>query len=184
MSNLLAVDASEPLLAGRYYDVPCIHFTWHRRLDWWPVLGPRHKDKAFLGFDHWHYHIDGRFLSAAQRRYVLGRSGEGDIAWIIENYPLNRRTEEPPPETPTLKRRKCWSPDIGHYRHHAEPNIHKIAEHFAGRQCQRSTHGWSCPHQATPLGSIQPNGGVITCPLHGLRIDAATGVVLSAQELA
>lgn len=181
--TLLAVNAREPLVSGRYYDVPCIHYTWHNRLDWWPVLGPRHKDKAFLGFDKWHYHIDGRFLAAAQRRKVLTQwtftAIEGDVFSIIENFPLNQRDNDPP-ESPTMKRRKCWSAETGHYRHAGQPSIGKIAKHFSGRRCSRSTHGWVCPHQATPLGSIQPIDGVITCPLHGLRIDAQTGVVLPA----
>lgn len=178
----LAVDASAPVVRGRSYNVPCIHYTWHARLDWWPVLGPRHKDKAFLGFGHWHYHIDGRFLTADQRRHVRRQWAfnivKGDIASIIEAFPLNQ-ISSPLPEAPTLRHLKCWRADIGHYQHSHQPGIHKIAMHFAGRRCPSSDHGWVCPHQATPLGSIKPVDGVITCPLHGLRIDAATGVVIS-----
>ena len=44
--------------------------------------------------------------------------------------------------------------------------------------------GWICPHQATPLGSIEPVDGIIICPLHGLRIDAQTGIVVPSVSAA
>ncbi|MBX9847503.1 MAG: Rieske 2Fe-2S domain-containing protein [Xanthobacteraceae bacterium] len=50
--------------------------------------------------------------------------------------------------------------------------------HFAGTQCARGKGGFICQHRNAVLGSIEPRDGVITCPLHGLRIGAQTGVVL------
>jgi len=33
----------------------------------------------------------------------------------------------------------------------------------------------ACPHMAGPLGAGRLDGRVVTCPLHGWRIDVATG---------
>jgi hypothetical protein len=53
---------------------------------------------------------------------------------------------------------------------------------FAGTQCRKGKRGFVCPHKLFPLGSVEPVAGVITCPLHGMRIDAATGVCLGPPE--
>ena len=176
---MFAVDATEPLVPGRFYQVPCIFYRYCGMTDWWPVLGPRHKDVAFLNFPHLHYHVDGRFLSKRQRRHLAGYAMSLEtLAGMVSSRPLNLRNGEPPPPEPTVKRRKCSLARIDYAQHH-QPNIQKIATHFAAHKCKRGEQGWICPHQATPLGSIAPVDGVITCPLHGLRIDAATGLVLT-----
>lgn len=171
----------ETPVEGRFYMVPCIWYPWitDARYDWWPVIGQRHKDKQFLNFDHPHYHVDGRFLSKRQRAFATDWRHES-LEYILAARPLNNRFRDPPAEQPTLKRRKCSSAHI-EYGAHYQPTIQKLAEHFEGRRCRRGENGWVCPHQATPLGSIKPIQGVITCPLHGLRIDAATGVVMPGR---
>ena len=51
----------------------------------------------------------------------------------------------------------------------------------AGARCQRDAAGWVCPHRQFSFGSIAPDScGIITCPLHGLQVDAATGVAIAA----
>ncbi len=184
--TILSVNAQAPLVVGRYYKVPCIKYKWHRRWGWWPVIGPLHQDKAFLAFPHSHYHMDGRFLTKAQRDYVLIVQERSRGAWLqddaivlaeaLERWPLNNH-DLGAPEQATLKRRKCWRTQLPPYGNAHQPGIQRIAEHFAAHQCRRDENGWICPHQATPLGSIQPVDGVIVCPLHGLRIDAKTGTV-------
>lgn len=181
--KLDAVDVNEPLVPGQTYKVPCMHYPYFGRTDWWPVLGPAHKDKAFLNFDHLHVHIDGRFLSARQRRFLAWKETRGgrNLEKLLGSAPLNHADFQLP--EPQVRRRKCWIAEIG-YPYHDKPQIKKIVEHFAGRQCAMSERGWVCPHQATPLGSIKPIDGVLTCPLHGLRIDAKSGFVLPPIEKA
>jgi Rieske 2Fe-2S protein len=60
--------------------------------------------------------------------------------------------------------------------------VHTLRKLFAGHQCAAGKGGWICPHRKASLGSIQPVDGIITCPLHGLRIDAATGKMLGVPE--
>jgi hypothetical protein len=48
----------------------------------------------------------------------------------------------------------------------------------AGMVAQRGKHGLICPHRNYPLGNAKPDAdGILTCPLHGLRICARTGLV-------
>ena len=55
---------------GRICDVQVVRANWcHTRADW-PVLGPRHEDADHLNFPYLHWHIDGRFVSAALWRKV------------------------------------------------------------------------------------------------------------------
>lgn len=175
---MVAVASAEPLVVGRFYEVPCVFYPWFGRKEWWPVIGHRHSDKRFLNFPHVHYHVDGRFLTAPQARFAT-RYGR-PLTQVLAASPLHTRGEETP-AVPTMKRRRCRVAAIP-YGFPRERLILGIAEHYAGHQCRASEHGWVCPHQHVPLGSVAPINGVVTCPLHGLCIDAATGVVLPAGE--
>jgi hypothetical protein len=76
---------------------------------------------------------------------------------------------------------KCTKSHVEYPFGEAEQVI-KINKHWAGQQCDRSKFGWICPHRNVQLGSMAPIDGVITCPLHGMRINAETGVVLPVQS--
>lgn len=187
-SKLQRVDrVSGPLVVGQFYLVPCVRGQWigqpRRRRVWdhaivvayWPVIGPEHEDGQFFGFDTPHYHVDARFLPLDDGRidqtltYPLhGRKG----LWTTDGK------SEPLPK-PVWRRRKCIRAGTGFDPWNSTP-IRKMREHFAGAQCARNAGGFVCPHRQAPLGSVVPKDGVIVCPLHGLRIDAATGVVLPA----
>ena len=135
----------------------------------WPVIGPQHEDREFFGFTTWHYHVDARFLPKGDKRI-----------YDTLTYPLhgrhrvNGRYDRLP--KPVWRRRKCVASGVGF-----APGGRQIAAmqaHYAGQQCPRNRAGFVCPHRKVPLGSVEPKDGVIVCPLHGLRIDAVTGVVL------
>jgi hypothetical protein len=98
----------------------------------------------------------------------------------VDPATAERATEPHPPIV--WKRRKCHRPDLPYVFGDAAPIIALRAD-FAGQQCRRNRAGWVCPHKTYPLGSHAPDDtGVITCPLHGLRIRAADGVVLANGE--
>ena len=181
MSEAYAVDTNAPVVPGKFYKVPCVRYPYFQRIDWWPVLGPLHKDKAFLNFDREHMHVDGRFLTAHQKRFLYSVSFIS-LEHTLCNAPLNQTTS-PPPSGVEMRRRKCTSSGFAYYFADAKPVL-AIAAHFAGHQCRTSERGWICPHQATPLGSIEPVDGIIICPLHGLRIDAQTGIVVPSVSAA
>jgi len=160
---------TSPLIAGRFYLVPIVRAKWFNHLDAWPVIGPLHEDREFLHFPDDHFHVDARFLPASFKD-----------PWRVFSYPLHAYRGEPPLPAPVMKRRKCvrvhvpW--EVSGRRNTGPLDV--LRAHFAGRQCAKGKSGWICPHRHAALGSIQADGGVITCPLHGLRIDAVTGAVL------
>lgn len=178
MTKLERADrATGPLVVGRRYLVPTVLATWRGVKRAWPVLGPEHDDADFLNFPIRHYHLDLRFLAARW----LDTSWSGDDFIVASGMPLcatdregTRRQDLPPP---ALRQRQCRSATINFgsldtaYRppKRIEAALGPLRAAYAGRQCAKGK-----------LGSIPPAAdGVITCPLHGLRIDAARGVVLS-----
>lgn len=160
-----------PLVVGQFYLVPTVRLRWSGLLRDWPVIGPPHEDREFFNFSQTHYHVDARFLPPDSKR-----------VYHTLHYPLHgeRRSgkEDGPVPPPEWRRRKCIRAAVEGF-HNPHPAAGEMRRHYAGVQCASNAGGWVCPHRQAPLGSIVPVDGVITCPLHALRIDAATGVVLS-----
>ncbi len=179
-------ELSEPPIIGRYYLVPTVLHPWHWRSKPypWPVFLPRHNDAQFLNFPDQHFHIDPRFVTDLD----YGRAGEW--RWeetsigTFQRAPLARergalaRAGEPP--EPIWRRRICRRTDEG-YAHSDYPTVRKLHTHYASQTAPRNRHGWVCPHQNYPTGSLTVTDGVITCPLHGLRIRASDGLCLPAS---
>jgi Rieske [2Fe-2S] domain len=158
------------VVQGRFYLVPTVWGEWNGRLANWPVIGPLHEDREFFNFTVEHYHIDPRFvrLSPENRELTFAR-------------PLHAHPRGEPNVTlpaPIFHRKKCLHSWIL-YPYYGRVPIDQIQRHFAGTQCLSGKGGWICPHRKASLGSIVPVDGVITCPLHGIKIDAATGKVLA-----
>lgn len=172
-------DLSEPPKLGRRYLVPCVYYTWNWREQWWPVFRPRHDDLEFFKFEPQHYHIDPRFVSNAIYRSAnaIGTSYMCEAAELF-GRPLSEVHTLPLGE-PELRPRICLRemPRYLPLPKMPEPVI-ALRKHYAGAPCARAKSGWICPHRKTPLGSFPVReDGKIECPLHGLRIDAATGKV-------
>lgn len=166
MAKLQRIDTlTEPPVVGRLYLVPTIIGEWFGMDRRWVVMGELHDDRQFFDFPRKHYHLDRRFLAlssewveAAETAPLCVMQGER-IAWRI---------------------RKCRS------RHQYFPahleTVTAFQHAMVGTQCRRNEAGWICPHRGLSLGSVPANGrGIITCPMHGLMIGAATGVVAPAQ---
>lgn len=201
-------DLTEPPVIGQRYLVPTVLYVWgpgQRRAErrWgadsvprpWPVLGAKHNDSELLGFPYDHYHVDPRFLSEADWKRVqrYGQSRHGGSTTIIEGVPLAHTptyaaddngnfgpvlTPHPPVEWLALTCRRPMHKPL------RVPELAaKLEPHYAGQKCKHGKAGFICPHRGFALGTIEAVDGVITCPLHGLRIDAESGVVLG-QPLA
>lgn len=158
-----------PPIVGRFYLVPTVRTAWCGKLADWPVIGPKHDDREFFAFSEPHYHLDARFL----------RPGHPGIHKTL-NYPVHwpRGLDGVMPK-PVWRRRKCQRTTNDFNPHHATITAMCVA--FAGRQCALGPGGWICPHRKAALGSVVPVDGIIICPLHGLKIDAATGVCLTTE---
>lgn len=173
-----------PVEVGRYYLVPTVRGEWKGYVRDWPVIGPRHNDAQCLKFEHQHYHLDGRFLSEPREmfwdfvgfwRHVGGSPLSLDEKGNCAEMPA-----------PVWRRRLC--------RHAVSPSVAEIGplaaqdrssgrwkchfDQWTGKQARHDGRGWVCPHRSVALADHAAIDGVIICPLHLLRIDAATGVVL------
>lgn len=151
----------EPPVVGQFYLVPIVHGKWFDREGDYPVIGNRHNDIEFFNFERAHYHLDFRFVRSEDRASTAP----------LHDYP------DLPLSKPTLKRRKCLRAQ--HIFNGPAKIMSPFRAAFAGNQCADSKLGWICPHKQIALGSTPVIDGVITCPLHGLRIDAATGKCLA-----
>lgn len=168
-------ELTEPPIVGKYYLVPTILHYWDSEnvARPWPVFPPKHNDARFFNFERDHYHVDPRFIGARAFNLAgLGRCQTRPVApWRYGPAAV---------ELPGIvwRRLKCKRTTVDYQFGDREP-VKKLRAHHAGQQCKRNKAGWVCPHQNWPMGSLEPDAdGVITCPLHGLRIRAADGVVL------
>jgi hypothetical protein len=170
-------ELTEPPIVGILYLVPCVRGTWNGMMGDWPVIGPKHEDAKFIGFEAMHYHLDRRFLATRRTdraaRLPLQEYYIGD--GITENKNL------PPP---TYRRRACRRSNPTPFPTVAAAkflNFQTFYSHFSRRQCKRGA-GWICPHKGFDLSVIKPGAdGFISCPLHGLLINAETGVVANFE---
>lgn len=154
-------DVEGALVVGRFYSVRAVYYIWYGMERWWPILGIRHTDNRFFNFEVEHYHLDMRFL---------GR----DDAHDAYSAPLSARAGWPLPR-PERRSFRCRRATLD-YPYADKHPIMEINDAYAGVQARRARTGWICPHQRALLNAIPADAdGVLTCPLHGLRIDAATG---------
>lgn len=150
-------------VVGEFYLVPIIHGKWYDRVADFPVIGHRHNDIEFFDFEREHYHLDFRFFRGTGFKYASTAPLHAH-----EGFPLGK---------PVLKRRKCLRDQ--HIFDGPSYIMSPFRKSFAGQQCAKGKRGWVCPHRHIALGSTPAIDGIITCPLHGLRIEAETGKVCS-----
>ena len=200
---------TEPAAVGRWYLVPTVEYVWMGRRDAWPVLGPRHNDADHLRFPASHYHVDARFLSARRfrqieeecavgifgdERPVLGHIAGSPLSYKLPGRPRTREMStaeadagQYPHPAPVWKRllmkRDAPFPRVWVEDHKRAGNFRSLFAAFAGQTAARGKHGLICPHKKFSLGGVPPDAdGIVTCPLHGLRICVATGEVEPKRE--
>lgn len=175
-------------MVGRYYMAPCIHGKYADREDWWPILLPAHTDGEFFPTFPWHhFHIDYRFLTARQVRW-LG-SAARTARQYTSGYPITVKGPKLPEikpwhthvgsdQKPTLRRLKCTSDSPG-FPYRNTPEILRLCkaykEGLAGARCIRTRSGRTlCPHQRVDLSSYPVDAdGTVICPAHGLKVQVA-----------
>jgi hypothetical protein len=180
-------EMTAPPVVGQYYWVPTVVAQWHRSFGVWPVIGPAHAEDRCVNFPHTHYHFDLRFLPQRHyARHALVRLLGSPLQSHNEGGGMNH---DGLPK-PALRRRKMLrelphphpflAPDLDSARTARQFPLCLQAE-YAGRPWATDAAGRPvCPHKGAPLGGVPVIGGVVTCPLHGLRF--RDGVVFDVTE--
>ena len=166
-------DLREPPVVGQFYLVPVVrNFRYYGIVGDWPVIGPKHRDVDFFNFPHEHYHVDARFLSAAQERVVLSNFYASEIEHAVGKAPLFDLVTALPKGRPQLGRRKCRRATYGH-TFGDQPAIRALRKHFGEVvEAIRLDDGRIlCPHRKADLTQFPvESDGTVMCPLHGLRV--------------
>lgn len=184
MSTPLLSELREPPVVGQFYMVPVIRqFYWHGRRGDWPVIGPMHEDKHFFDFDELHYHIDARFLTKPQAAFaashcpkrILNIGGFEPEIVTISGAPLsNWYSRTLPRGRPALARRKCTRESYESMVLQVHPDARRKLEARYGAiatPIHRRDGRMLCPHRKVDLSQFVPDAnGIVTCPLHGLRV--------------
>jgi hypothetical protein len=179
MSAPLLSALREPPIVGRYYMVPVVRHWFSERLLDWPVLGCLHHDREHIGFQPLHYHFDGRFLSYRQYEIVCEGSWHlpplaGLNASVLHeaNNPYWLGRFRPLPRRPELRRRRC-NRAIQEWVVAEQAVKWGLAEAYGlpAEPIRRPDGRLLCPHRKADLSQFPPDAdGIVTCPLHGLRV--------------
>ena len=176
----------EPPVPGRFYMVPVVPYTYLKYKGEWPVLGAMHTDVAHFNFPHVHYHVDPRFLTKRQVEQVEGYYSVWSLAAVTQGQPLHRRDEPLPKGRPILKRRKCRSIETPYAHDDKAPVLALRADYSDSALPIAKPDGrLLCPHRKVDLSSLVPDEqGIVTCPLHGLRVDCRRATHIIQQVTA
>ena len=155
--------------------VPVVNYIYCGIAGDWPVIGPMHTDVEHFNFPHAHYHVDPRFLTEQQARRTARYLGHfyGSLAAVTQAHVLYRLGEPHEKGRPILKRRKCRSADTP-YVNGGKPAIQALRADYPdpAEPIRRADGRLLCPHRKADLSSLVPDEhGIVTCPLHGLRVD-------------
>jgi Rieske [2Fe-2S] domain len=172
-------DRNAPFVAGRSEKETLTDLQLSRGARWWPVWGNKHSDVEHFNFPHLHYHVDPRFLTRRHIRETT--SWSRTVLQSIQASPLNHADLKSGPPKPQLRRMRC-SLSHSEWGFADAKAVIALNAAFTGKQCPSGKRGFVCPHKHFPLGTVESVNGVVTCPLHGMRIDAATGVCLGSSS--
>ena len=166
---------------GRWYLVPAI---WMNRFGfgelWWPVVGPLHTDVEFFHFKAPHYHVDARFLTVRHlRQNGTNRFTDDPASAALETpviKPFAHRQDNPePPPKPEYRHMQCRRFGCD-YPYASMRQVQELRSHFSGAVAPRNASGHIvCPHRGARIDQLVPDeDGIVTCPLHGLRVHLST----------
>lgn len=179
-----------PYEVGKFYDVPCVRARIGAVNKIWPVLGPWHEDQEIIGFTYYHFHLDLRFLTDDDLRYVSGCSAGYPEYVAVHNHdrrfhrqfgikgrfwrptyavkPLGLRRRRCLREMPEYSRSAVWIKELERAFRNARVDPKQLV----------------CPHRGAPLQGLTPDENQnVTCPLHGLCWSLKTGRLVESAEL-
>lgn len=189
----LLADLREPPVFGRFYMVPTVTYRLRGLISDWPVIGPIHTDHDHINFPHLHFHLDGRFLNARERKAIRdvwwGPEVAVNAAVVVQPIRFDKQTDESYARDlaayggeiarrPTLRKRRCvsstyrWAADdLAKWRPALQADYGEPAKAICKRDGRKL-----CPHRKVDLSQFPADAdGIVTCPLHGLRVRVSEG---------
>lgn len=186
----VAEDLSHPPEVGKRYLVRVVRVagqTWFARIGTWvSVYGSVHSDPEIgRGASYPHYHLFIPFLP--EKTVRIAKLHERDSFYLLNPgaslfaqplYPkgdVGRSNWFDAERMAILKCKRAW-PEFPTFR---LPGAAKDLARYAVplRDC------WRCPHRGFNLRLVSPDAnGVITCPGHGLRWHAASGLPVVGDQ--
>lgn len=159
------------MILGQYYQVPAVRVDDFHGFDgWMPVNTPEHEDAEVINYPWQHFHVDWRFAPTSVWKYLsIWHEGSRIFGSVVMRTKTNGVPQTV--EGPTLKRMK-YKRELPPYPHDIAPWTRRLAEQFA---CSKLIDG-KCPHRGTPVSAMIREGDILTCPAHGLRWNAITGL--------
>jgi hypothetical protein len=144
---------------GKYYRVPCVRTEDCRKSR--PVFLPLHEDAALIGFPHYHYHEDPRFLDSRDyKQFSFERVFCPTVGVLGPAEYRLRKCKRAMPEYP---RHMPWRISLAH------------------AYAKEKLRNGICPHKGTDLTTCPVVDGIVTCPGHGLRWNVTTGKLVREQ---
>ena len=169
-------DVDRPVV-GKLYLVPAIHMARVHlgKPLWWPVTGPLDSDIGFFDFKPLHYHVDARFFNMQHaRQWGTNRFTDDPFEAMLSCPVTALYQKEPKPPTPALKRMRCNRLGTG-YPYANTKQINALNAAYAGKSAINKDGRTICPHRGARIDQYPADEhGIVTCPLHGLRIDKRT----------
>lgn len=164
---------------GLYYMVPHMHVAadmrvgWVPRNGWVPVIGPRHTDVEHIGIASEHYHVDWRFVGAAE--FEFARSGRvgSPLGHVLSSCIARGDLGA---DSPVLKRRLCRREMPAFPRRLLDKRFGALE---SAHRCLRPKPGGICSHRGIDLRPFAQPDGTAICPGHGLRWNLASGELVS-----
>jgi len=159
------------LIEKTFYDVPC----WVENGDIIPIIPHLHSDKE-SGQLKKHYHVDDRFITNHYNKY-------------FDNKAIYILTNNKDVKMQAVKNELRIYPKNGKIERHilrcVLPFVSGITpvEVLKNHKLKKCMHNGKCPHKGYDLSNIEAVNGVVTCPLHGLKINIISKEIVNDPKL-
>lgn len=174
-SNVSFVENVSHLIVGKHYLVPCIVFNANDKEYITPVINHPHNDVE-NGQAYIHYHTDYRFIRIKN----------------IADQELNVPVEHALPIAINNHSKHIFAIDSRPVLNNYSQLVHIILQCVRTSQLgitipsfvsksklkHKCIYKGKCPHRGMDLTSTEPVNGVIVCPLHGLKFNAKTKMLI------
>jgi len=128
-----------------------------------PIIPIWHNDKIDFGFDHNHYHLDGRFI--ANRGFIAKTWNiEDGLTSVVVSDKMGNIVSDI-----FYKKKKCLRLDTG------VPAIRIYKPEFIKKYSGKSCKGRKCPHWGTLMNEVD---GELICPMHRLKGNLQTEIII------